>query len=1028
MISERFYSEKELTRTPISENVLKILEARYLLKDKNGKVIETPDQMYMRVARNVAIVEYVNLYIANNGNPNTDKNEGRLWGEISESEARVLKHYLENDTFETLKGVSYEQLEKFISMHYSNVPDFVDDMYGLMRDGVFLPNSPTLMNAGTSLGQLSACFVLPVGDSIEEIFDAVKNTAIIHKTGGGTGFSFSRLRGSGGIVGSTKGVASGAVSFMKVFDTTTEVIKQGGKRRGANMAVLRYDHPDIMEFITAKDKENTILRNFNISVGMDKKFFDAYRNGGDIELIDPHTKEVTGRVSAKEMWDKIVKGAHTTGDPGLIFLDNVNKTNPVKYYGEIEATNPCITGDTFVYTASGIKRARDLYLEGNPLKVVTDKRTFGSKFQNASNMIMTGVKPVIKIRTKEGFKIRLTRDHLVYSDERGWVSAGELKIGEKIRILSNEGGFGTSGSLEEGRVLGWLVGDGHINKGLGNKRAVLSFYNTDRPLAPKFAEYVNDLVRDSVYNRSYEVGVVNVESRNVSTVASERLKEYAVQIGLGENKLRVPDAVMTGNAEMQKGFLQGLFEADGTVSIGTNSRYSVRLTSISEDMLQEVQVLLLNFGIYSRIYRNRRKAGVRKLPDSHRMSKEYPCQAYHELSIGRESILKYAEKIGFLSPRKNERLQDIINSYIESPRKEKWSATVESLEYDGTEEVFDLIEPVTHTFIANGIIIHNCGEQPLLPNESCNLGSINLAKFVTFDEETRFDYSRFGLIIEKAVRFLDDVIDANFFPLDEIARVTRSTRKIGLGVMGYADALEKMGIPYDSEEGVKFGEEIARALKTFALFFSMSLAKERGVFPLWKEEAGFARRNSTVTTIAPTGTISRIAECSSGIEPFFALAYHSKVLDGQVLYDINKDVLKEIDILAEGDFISAEEEKEILKYIEETGTLPDIEVLSEIKKLFKTAGEISGYMHVEHQKAFQKWIDSGVSKTINLPSDATEKDISEVYLQAYEGGCKGITVYRDNSKVVQVLNKGNAVDLKLSIDYDPNCKSGSCNI
>ncbi|MCL5803189.1 MAG: ATP cone domain-containing protein, partial [Candidatus Thermoplasmatota archaeon] len=547
----------------LSINAVKTLEARYLLKDEDGKIIETPGQMFRRVATHVGIVELLYDYMKFQKKGTIAENGKKISG-LQPTQMEVLKRaftHLVNEG--QLKG-TFDEFMNFVQTKPTTAMETIDRYEQIMRNLEYVPNSPTMMNAGARLGQLSACFVLPVADSIEDIFDALKYQAMIHKSGGGTGFSFSRLRAKDDLVGSTKGVASGPVSFMKIFDTTTDVIKQGGKRRGANMGILKFDHPDIMDFIMSKDSENTILSNFNISVGMTDEFFEKLDADDYIDLRNPRSGKTVNRIKARTMWETIINKAWQTADPGLIFLDEINRKNPVRHIADIEATNPCITGDTFVYTASGIKRARDLYLEGNPLKVVTDKRTFGSKFQNASNMIMTGVKPVIKIRTKEGFKIRLTRDHLVYSDERGWVSAGDLKTGEKIRILSNEGGFGTSGSLGEGRVLGWLVGDGHINKGPGNKRAVLSFYNTDKPLAPKFAEYVNDLVRDSVYNRSYEVGVVNNESRNVSTIASERLKEYAVQIGLGENKLRVPDAVMTGNAEMQKGFLQGLFEADGT--------------------------------------------------------------------------------------------------------------------------------------------------------------------------------------------------------------------------------------------------------------------------------------------------------------------------------------------------------------------------------------------------------------------------------------------------------------------------------
>ncbi len=1031
----------------LSINAVKTLEARYLLKDEDGKIIETPGQMFRRVATHVGIVELLYDYMKFQKKGTVAENGKKISG-LQPTQMEVLKRaftHLVNEG--QLKG-TFDEFMNFVQTKPTTAMDTIDRYEQIMRNLEYVPNSPTMMNAGARLGQLSACFVLPVADSIEDIFDALKYQAMIHKSGGGTGFSFSRLRAKDDLVGSTKGVASGPVSFMKIFDTTTDVIKQGGKRRGANMGILKFDHPDIMDFIMSKDSENTILSNFNISVGMTDEFFEKLDADDYIDLRNPRSGKTVNRIKARTMWETIINKAWQTADPGLIFLDEINRKNPVRHIADIEATNPCITGDTFVYTASGIKRARDLYLEGNPLKVVTDKRTFGSKFQNASNMIMTGVKPVIKIRTKEGFKIRLTRDHLVYSDERGWVSAGDLKTGEKIRILSNEGGFGTSGSLGEGRVLGWLVGDGHINKGPGNKRAVLSFYNTDRPLAPKFAEYVNDLVRDSVYNRSYEVGVVNVESRNVSTVASERLKEYAVQIGLGENKLRVPDAVMTGNAEMQKGFLQGLFEADGTVSICTNSRYSVRLTSISEEMLQEVQVLLLNFGVYSRIYRNRRKAGVRKLPDSNRMNKEYPCQAYHELSIGRESILKYAEKIGFLSQRKNGRLQDIINSYVESPRKEKWSAKVESLEYDGTEEVFDLVEPVTHTFIANGIIVHNCGEQPLLPYESCNLGSINLSKFV---KDGEVDYERLRDVIRLSTRFLDDVVDANKFPVDKIEEMTRKTRKIGLGYMGFADMLLLLGIPYNSGAALEMGEKVMSFLQEESHMESERLAEERFVFPGWYgstyQEQGIKMRNSTTTTIAPTGTISIIANCSSSIEPLFALAFVRHVLNGQELMEVNshfESALKGKNLYSE----------DLMHEVARTGNLHEIDLDPEIKRVFVTAHEIEPEWHVLMQATFQRYCDSGVSKTINLPSDASPEDIAKAYRLAKDLHCKGITVYRDQSKVQQVLYSGTKSRkeekkeirkpeveqkvielmtkvpdkyLKLDATFDPACPTGKCD-
>ena len=1037
----------------LSINAIKVLEARYLLKDEEGKIIETPRQMFRRVASHVGIIDALYEYRTYQLTGKLPEN-GKKISALSKTQIEVLNRGFDELAKEgQLKG-TFDEFLNFIYTKPTSFEEMINEYEEMMLNLEYVPNSPTMMNAGARLGQLSACFVLPVDDSVDGIFSALKYTAEIHKSGGGTGFSFSRLRGKDDIVGSTKGVASGPVSFMRIFDTTTDVIKQGGKRRGANMGILRYDHPDIMDFILSKDAENTILSNFNISVGMTDEFFEKLDSDGYVELKNPRDGRVTGRIKASTMWDTIINQAWKTADPGLIFLDEINRKNPVSHISEIEATNPCITGDTFIYTSSGIRRARDLYLEGNPVDVITDSRNSKRKIQHASNVFMTGVKPVIKLKTKEGFKIRLTSDHLVYSDERGWVKAGDLNIGEKIRIMNNGGAFGDEGNLEEGRVLGWLVGDGHINKGPGNKRAVLSFYNTDRPLAPQFAEYVNKIVRKSSNNREYEVGVVNVEGRNLSSVASERLKEYAIQIGLGENKLRVPDAVMTGSREMQRGFLQGLFEADGTVSTTSNSRYSVRLTSISEEMLQEVQSLLLNFGIYSRIYRNRRKAGMRELPDSHKEKKAYACQAYHELSVGKESILKYAQDIGFISDRKNGRLKEILEAYIRGPNREKWTAAVESLENDGVEEVFDLIEPTSHSLVANGIVVHNCGEQPLMPYESCNLGSINLAKFV---KDGDIDYERLRKIIRLSTRFLDNVVDANKFPVVQIKNMTRKTRKIGLGVMGFADMLIKLGIPYNSGDALVMGERMMAFLQDESHEESKILADERGVFPGWYgskwEEQGIKMRNSTTTTIAPTGTISIIAGCSSSIEPLFAIAFVRHVLNGQELIEVNplfEEMLRARNLYSE----------ELMREVAKSGNLHDIDIDPEIKRLFVTAHEIEPEWHVLMQATFQRYCDSGVSKTINLPSDASPDDIGKAYRMAKDLHCKGITVYRDQSKTQQVLYTGTASRkepeqkvekkkaekkvteeesvmeliakvpdkyLKLDSTFDPACPTGKCD-
>ena len=1022
----------------LSVNAVKVLEARYLFKDSDGKIIETPRQMFHRVAVHLGIIQGLYDYISYRKTGKLPEN-GTVYSGITKTQDEELRRAFNELRQEKSVDGTYEEFLDFMQTKKTMVNYWIDKFETMMTKLEYVPNSPTLMNAGGPLGQLSACFVLPVDDSIDSIFDTLKATAEIHKSGGGTGFSFTRLRASDDIVASTKGVASGPVSFMRIFDVTTDVIKQGGKRRGANMGILNYNHPNIMDFITSKDAENKILSNFNISVGVNDEFFEKLDNDDNIDLINPRDGKVMNRVKASTLWNSIINHAWTTGDPGMIFLDEINKKNPVKNIGYIESTNPCVTGDTRIYTSEGIKTAKQLYDEGESLNVKIDGR-FGGSFKQSSNVIYTGFKDVYRITTSEGFDISVTGDHKIYSEERGWTEALKLKKGEKIRILNEGGSFGSHGSLEKGRVLGWLVGDGHINRGNNNDRAVLSFYDEDRSFAPQFENYVNNIVRPSTNNRDYHIGMVNIESRNCITIASERLKEFASEYDLINEKLKIPDTVFAGTMEMQKGFLQALFEADGTVLKAGKSRYAVRLGSISLDLLKQVQTLLLNFGIYSTIYQSRKKAGIKMLPDSSRNIRLYTVQDFHELNISGKDLISYANLIRFISDRKNTKLNEIVQSYTRGPYKTSFTARINSIEYSGKSDVYDLVEPSTHSFIANGIVVHNCGEQPLLPYESCNLGSINLAKFV---ENGTFNYDRYRDTIDVATRFLENVVDANKFPVESIKNMTRKTRKIGLGIMGFADALIMLGIPYNSNEALEFGEKVMKTLNDESHLESQRLAGERGVFPGWYgseyEEKGIKMRNSTTTTIAPTGTISIIAGCSSSIEPLFALAFVRHVLNGQELLEVNpllEDALKSRNLFSQ----------EIMEKIAETGKLGNLDLPEDIKKLFVTAQEIDPDWHVLMQATFQKYCDSGVSKTINLPFEATPDDIAKSYRLAKELHCKGITVYRDRSKSQQVLYAGTGqkksdeekkIDLtmkmpdkllKLDATFDPACPTGKCDL
>ena len=932
----------------LTSNALIVLERRYLRKDAAGQVTETPTEMFWRVARAVAAAECIH-------DPDAD--------------------------IEVVAAQFYEAM--------SNLD--------------FLPNSPTLMNAGTEIGQLSACFVLPVEDDMASIFDAVKATALIHQSGGGTGFSFSRLRPAGDVVRSTGGIASGPVSFMRVFDTSTDVIKQGGRRRGANMGILRVDHPDIMEFITCKEREGAFA-NFNISVAITDAFMQAVKADAEYDLINPRTGQAVKSLKARAVFDKIVEMAWRNGEPGLIFIDRINAANPTPHVGEIESTNPCITGDSWVLTDEGPAQVADVL--GRPMRLALH----GEFHETApQGFFRTGVKPVVVIQTDRGYRLVATPDHLVrvatevtrQGVHAGWKTAGEIQPGDRLVLSDNRGlVWEGPGTFEQGYLLGLLVGDDTLQQEGG----VLSVWGHGKGAQAVMAaaEAATQTLPPRADFGGFQKVVEGQEEHRLRLAA---LRDLAAEFGLEPGSKRITAQLERTGYDFHRGFLRGLFDADGSVQ-GTQAKgVSVRIWQADLGNLEAVQRMLHRLGIASTIYANRKSAGEKILPNGQQGQHTYHVQTGHELVISGDNLAVFAEVVGFADVEKQATLLDRLQAYRRNPNRERFVAVVTKVLPLGEREVFDVQVPGVNAFEANGIHVHNCGEQPLLPYESCNLGSINLGHMVTVDG--RIDYDKLGRIVDLAVRFLDDVIDVNHYSLPRIAEMTRANRKIGLGVMGFADMLIQLGVPYDSLEGVRVAEDVMGFIQERARQASVALAQERGPFPNFPgstlEKAGSPPiRNATVTTIAPTGSISIIANCSSGIEPYFALAFVRHVMDNDRLVEVNPLFER---VARERGFYSPE----LMAAVAENGGCQGMEnVPPDVQRIFVTAHDIAPEWHIRMQAAFQKYTDNAVSKTINFPNHATQADVRQAYILAYELDCKGLTVYRDGSRQEQVLTKGKA--------------------
>ncbi|MFH1521085.1 MAG: ribonucleotide reductase N-terminal alpha domain-containing protein, partial [Candidatus Micrarchaeota archaeon] len=867
-------------------NSIQVLERRYLLKDETGKTIETPSQLFRRVAKHLA---------SNELNYGADE----------------------------ITAKRYE-----------------DAFYQIMTNFEFLPNSPTLMNAGTGLGQLAACFILPVKDDIEQIFESVKHQAIIHKTGGGTGFCFSYIRPKGDFVKSTAGVASGPISFMSAFDNATNVIKQGGKRRGANMATMHVWHPDIEEFITMKQTPG-VMENFNVSVMVDDKFMESVGSNNDYDLINPRSNLAIRQVNARSIFKLIAYSAWKSAEPGLLFIDEINRKNPTPT-DPIHATNPCISKDAIVTTNEGLIKMEKVH---NPLHVLGDDGDYHRITWHGK----TGEKDVYLVTTKAGYELKATDNHK-FMTENGWKEVKELTPKDRL-VLQKEGKFGINSiDREMALMLGWLIGDGHMSK---ETQDVIFYFGAEEKheLLPLFKAYLDRL-------NGKEVMPIQDKTETRLKYSSKIAKLFN-NLGVCHHTAadkEVPTSVFQLNEKSMATFISALFAADGSVQGSKEKGISIGLASNSIKLLKQVQVLLLQFGIVCKVYFERRKEHKKILPDTNKEPKEYQCDAQHELVISRASMFKFMEKIGFAISAKNKKFEELKPNEVYA---DDIDTSIDSVKHCGVESVYDLTEPVTHSFSANGLIIHNCGEVPMPDYESCNLGSINLVKFVELNWsktnwKKKINWDRLRYVTRVAFQFLDNVIDLNKYPIPQIKDQTMKNRRIGLGVMGFSRMLYKMGVRYDSELGYEIAEHIMKFIQDEARKMSHELGRARGPFPNFKNsplaQEYDAMRNATCTSIAPTGTISMISNSSSGIEPVFALSFLKTVRAGQYYYcdEIFEHVMKVRGLYSQ----------DLMQKIMEEGTIQHMdEVPEDIKNVFRVSHDISPESHVIMQAAFQKNVD-----------------------------------------------------------------------
>jgi ribonucleoside-diphosphate reductase alpha chain len=886
---------------------------------------------------------------------------------------------------------------------------WAEAFYRAMEGFRVMPAGRIVAGAGADRDvTLFNCFVMgTVPDTMDGIFAHLREAALTMQQGGGIGYDFSTLRPRGAPVRGVGSDASGPVSFMDVWDSMCRTIMSAGSRRGAMMGCLRCDHPDIEEFVDAKQDAER-LRMFNVSVLATDAFMQAVREDADWPLV--FEGQTYRTVKARRLWNRIMRATYDAAEPGVIFIDRINQKNNMWYAEEIAATNPCVTAGTWVHTAHGPRQVRDLV--GRPFIARVDGADWAS---DARGFFETGRKPVLKLACARGPALRLTADHPVlrvrrrtrYVRETEWVAAGDLNPGDELVLNDHRAGadWPGEGTAEEGYLIGLLLGDGTLKQ----DKAVLSVWRPATAVngghegtgADAVMAHAASCAR-TFQTRSDFAGWQAVAGRDEYRLALGGLKDLAHTLGLAPGAKHITPAIEARGSAFVRGVLGGLFDTDGTVGGTQTKGVSVRLAQSDPEDLRAVQRMLLRLGIASSLYTDRRPAGAARLPDGRGGSRLYPTRAQHELVIAGENLARFAAEIGFRDTDKQARLDARLAGYRRRLNRESWTATVTAVEPDGEACVYDCAIPGRNAFDANGLVVHNCGEQPLPPYGACLLGSINLARLVDkpFAAEARLDTDALAELTRTAVRMLDNAIDVSRFPLDAQRREAYDKRRIGLGVTGLADALAMVGLTYGAQDAVAATEQWMATLQRHAYLASADLAREKGAFPLFDADQYLAgetirqldadvrraiadkgMRNALVTSVAPTGTISLFADnVSSGLEPIFSFAYTRNVLepDGSRSRETVQDYAVRLYRQIHGE-------------------------QAELPASFVDAQTLSPSAHLVMQAAVQKYVDSSVSKTINLPEEISFEAFKDVYLQAYDMGCKGCTTYRPNPVTGAVL-------------------------